>query len=554
VVEEVNRLAGLTRSAFLQRLAILLVLVFALGLWLRRPVLALYHLEAGGWAMGRAEAFRAAHPAVDNEFLDPALRHFQQAVELAPTDGYAYRRLGQAWLLAGNNDAAQRALSRAAELRPHDPLIHIELGDAWGGLGQAEKAVAEYEQGRYGPATGEAIASYLKLADWRIAGGSGDVALKILQDKVLALDPNNLPALYRVATIYEGMGKLAAASAAPIRTQMKEFPVESVAVPSSPALAGYLAQTMAALTEDGTWTRETLLNVVGYQVWQYAAGAPGQGTEQVLQTLVDRWPADVDVRFYLGEFYHRRGDLDQAEANYRRVLDKDPAYVPASLRLGMIGEVRSKGANEAVKPAAGEQTDEIADRAAVAASLGVPVSHVELGANLLPGASGSAEDEGFTAGWYYRAYLGKDGKSSLFAHATDDLVPGGKSLRIDSLWRKQPEPDARSYAEYADHTFMTESGKYLVAVCYSLNRVRQGAGLVFWGGYDVPGGLILLNTDLPPHAGWFTARFAVDGPLTPTPTELRVRNWSDGSLIVTSVSIRRITMVQPGPTIEKPGS
>jgi hypothetical protein len=76
-----------------------------LGLWLARPALALYQLEAGGQDMASAETFRAAHPTADNEFVDRALRHFMRAVELTPEDGYAHRRLGQAWLLVGNNAA-----------------------------------------------------------------------------------------------------------------------------------------------------------------------------------------------------------------------------------------------------------------------------------------------------------------------------------------------------------------------------------------------------------------------------------------------------------------
>jgi tetratricopeptide (TPR) repeat protein len=249
---------------------VFLALGLATGVWLAPSLLALYHLEAGGQALEKAEAFRAAHGAAVNPALDRAVRHFQRAVELRPADAYAHRRLGDAWLLAGNNEYAAESLSRAADIRPHNPLAHIELGYAWDGLGRADEAVAAYERGRYGPALSQAIVNYLKLADWRTAASGGHEAQSILQDRVLALDPGNLPALVRLASIYEGMSEDGAEFARPVREQMKQFPVESVAVSSDPRQAEYLGQTMVALTEDGTWTREILFNVVAYQVWRFA--------------------------------------------------------------------------------------------------------------------------------------------------------------------------------------------------------------------------------------------------------------------------------------------
>lgn len=95
---------------------------------------------------------------------------------------------------------------------------------------------------------------------------------------------------------------------------------------------------MVALVDDGVWEREMLLDVIFYQVWQFAEGAPGVMTERVLGTLLEQWPQDADVLFYLAELYHRRGDLEQADATYLQVLDVEPEYAPAYLRLGMVAE------------------------------------------------------------------------------------------------------------------------------------------------------------------------------------------------------------------------
>jgi tetratricopeptide (TPR) repeat protein len=49
-------------------------------------------------------------------------------------------------------------------------------------------------------------------------------------------------------------------------------------------------------------------------------------------------PKDPDLLFYLAELYHRRGDLERADAAYQQVLTVDPQYGQAHLRLGMLAE------------------------------------------------------------------------------------------------------------------------------------------------------------------------------------------------------------------------
>jgi tetratricopeptide (TPR) repeat protein len=236
-----------------------LLLIFGLaGLWLWPQPVSGYHLEAGGWALEEAQSFQAAHPDAINPALDRALRHFARAVEIDPGNGYAYRRLGQAWLLAGDNEQAANALTRAVALRPDNPLAHVELGYAYDGLGQVERALDEYERGRYGPRVNEAIVNYLKVVDWKIAAGGGNEALAILNDKVLKLDPNCLPALYRAMKVYEGISPQAAKEfAEPLRHRLEAYPVEKVAHPTEPRLLAYWKQTLADLKKEGIWRPDT---------------------------------------------------------------------------------------------------------------------------------------------------------------------------------------------------------------------------------------------------------------------------------------------------------
>lgn len=239
-------------------------LVIALAIALVPMLSTLYHIEAGGRALEAAESFAAAHPGEPNPSLDAALRHFSRAAEISPQDGFAYRRWGQTLLLAGDNESARDILLQATALRPNHPLIQIELGYAYDGLGQVDQALAAYEEGGYGPAVEAAIVNYLKVADWQAGAGAADYALQILQEKILKLDPDNLPALYRVYRIYRDTSEQAAAEfAAPIQEQLQEMARKKTTRPTEPRLLGYFEQTIADLVQDGIWNQNQADRALG---------------------------------------------------------------------------------------------------------------------------------------------------------------------------------------------------------------------------------------------------------------------------------------------------
>ena len=61
-----------------------------------------YQLEMGGRALEQARLFAEENPKAPNPHLNQALQSLHRAVETGPEDGYAYRRLGQAYLLLGD--------------------------------------------------------------------------------------------------------------------------------------------------------------------------------------------------------------------------------------------------------------------------------------------------------------------------------------------------------------------------------------------------------------------------------------------------------------------
>ena len=113
--------------------------------------------------------------------------------------------------------------------------------------------------------------------------------------------------------------------------------------PYDDRLLDYAAEVLLALLDEGLWDRDKILNVVSFLVWQHNGAA---GVKQLLEQMIERYPAEPDWPFYLSGLYHRRGELDQAEAIYRQVLGLYPNYAQAYLRMGMLYEARAEEETE----------------------------------------------------------------------------------------------------------------------------------------------------------------------------------------------------------------
>jgi tetratricopeptide (TPR) repeat protein len=257
----------------------------------------------------------------------------------------ARRQLARVYLSQGEPETALQLLRQAVDLRPNHLLLHLELGDVYDALGQTDKAVAAYKAGKVGSRALPLAANYLKKAELMAERGSGDVALGYWQ-RVLDLDPGNLYALYRLWGIYRDLG--AEHKAEQYEERLRYFDLESVVIPMDVRLAEYQAQAMIGLIEIGLWEHEKLLNVVSFQVWQFAEDVSGLMTNRVLQILLDQWPEDADLLFYKAELHHRRDEFQQADAVYVQVLDVAPDYAQAYLRLGIVSEEVSKRENDSI--------------------------------------------------------------------------------------------------------------------------------------------------------------------------------------------------------------
>lgn len=159
-------------------------------------------------------------------------------------------------------------------------------------------------------------------------------------EALLEQNPEDQFALYYLARAHEEAGETGEdeewrmEEAAEIYRRLRYFELEEGGKPPP-----YLGELMTKLDQYGLWEREQVVNVVSYLVWQEA----GEQAGELLAYLEGKYPGEPDWPFYRGELYHRLGDLEQAEAAYRQVLEVEPEYAPAYLRIGMLYEARARG-------------------------------------------------------------------------------------------------------------------------------------------------------------------------------------------------------------------
>jgi len=275
-----------------------LLCILALGLWLRPYVLSIYHLESGGRALEASLEPVFPDRLAPEQIVEPArlqagMVHLGQAIRWDGRNVQAMRLLARGYLSQGQQQAALEVLQRAAELRPENPLLRLELGDVYDALGRTQEAIEAYEGGGVG-SRGEVLAvNYLKMAEAQVQAGSGEVAIDLWR-RVVALDPGNVYARYRLVDIHQDMGDEARATEYELELQHME-PC-SVTVPLDPRMAQYQGEGMGALVEVGIWQREKLLAVIADQVERVEPGVPRSMLQQMLETILARWPEDVELQ------------------------------------------------------------------------------------------------------------------------------------------------------------------------------------------------------------------------------------------------------------------
>lgn len=503
----------------------------------------------------------------------PAIADLEHAIAWDGRNVQARRALASAYLAQGRPTAALEVLQPALAVRPPNPLVAMESVAPHVAVGQWDTAIEVYESAAVNWPSAAAAAAYLAEAEAVPTAAAVD-----LWRQALAAEPGNLYALSRLWwAARQGSDGPAMAE---YEDRLRYFDLHAVAVPSDARLADYQGRAMADLVEAGIWTRETLLNVVSYQVWQFAEGDAGRRTEQVLDGLLARWPDDADLRFYKAELYHRRGDLARARDQYLSVLETQAGYPGVYWRLGMVAEAMGRSSSdiitlhEATKwyemhlaqhpddPVAlgrlveingigddnphlsrlEERSLSVIDRRSILAmNLGVSEELIELGPELVHNGTFGSWEGGRPSGWRQATYPGPGPHTALYVAGPDGLMYDRLVMRILAIRGARSESGVMSYSDYQGAIFPPPRAAYLVSLVYSTSRFRFGYGFTLLGDYRSRNGYLAHMTELPDTGrAWHSLFLFCDAADTAEAMGPLVRNWGEGDLQFLEYSVRAV--------------
>jgi tetratricopeptide (TPR) repeat protein len=263
-----------------------------------------------------------------------ALQDLRRAAELGGGRLAAQWALGRAALAVGDAETAADALGPLAGSVGRNLLLYDDALTALSHGGRPEGVIAFYESAPP-PQPTQAISDAVALAYLERGRGAGEQASRRALERAKELRPGDLYANCLLWQRAQAAGDAEAAAA--YSEMLTHFPLEAVH-PADERLLDYVAEVAPALLEDGLWHREKMIHVISFLVSEHENAT---GVECLLGRLVERYPTEPDWRFYLAELYHRRGELERAEAAYRQVLETDATYAQACLCLGMIYEERA---------------------------------------------------------------------------------------------------------------------------------------------------------------------------------------------------------------------
>jgi len=290
--------------------------------------------------MAQADVAPGAYPVY--EALDETaatarvMQTLRRAVALDEDSLAARWALGRAALAMGDGEAAADALRPLTEGARRNPLLYDDALTAFSHGWRPAEVVALYEAVPP-PQWTSAVSDTVALAYLEGSIGAREQGGRGALERVRELRPGDLYANYHLWMQARQDGDLGAAAA--YSETLTYFPLEAID-PGDERLLDYVAEAILALLEDGLWDRDKTLNVVSFLVWQHNGAT---GVERLLEQLTERYPTEPEWPFYLAELYHRRGDLDHAEAAYQQVLAVDPEYAQAYLCIGMLYETRAEG-------------------------------------------------------------------------------------------------------------------------------------------------------------------------------------------------------------------
>jgi len=507
-----------------------------------------------------------SHLDVAEWFLDQAVRWDTENLE-------AYRNLAKIYQIRQDNPADLEVLVQAGDIRPDNPMLHLALGDIYNGLGWAEKAVAEYERGRYGPRIERAIVNYLKLAEWRLKAGDPNSALPLLQ-QVITLDRGNLYALYHFAKICETLGEGERLLAEETYRRIQPLTPESIEPRQDSRLNKFTAEVIPNLVEENAWSLDSALNVVSLWIWRENLN----GAADALEHLLEKYPVEPDLYCHLAQVYQEQGRLGEAIDAAGKAIELEPEYATAYLEIARAheqqGDLREAiawyeeyhrlapedllGLKRLVEVYEGlgrineaalwrERLEQrIDDKRMAVAVLGIGGDEFELGANLIK--NGNLEEGDFQLeGWEWVEWIDRDKyERGLFVGKADSFerYEGDVALAIAGIVVEEDSARKPARAGYHGRSVTLEPKTlYLLSFFYKTEGLQNGEASVYLG--KDPRVVFPSDFRLPQTDGTWRKAFILGWNDLDEQTEIEpiLRIWGEGTVWFDEVRMEAIVLV-----------
>jgi tetratricopeptide (TPR) repeat protein len=269
-------------------------------------------------AIAQRPGFAAAHNNLGNVLREAgqtneALTHFRRAVELGPADALARTNLGQMLLERGQALEALPHCEEAVRLLPSVAALHHNLGNVLRELGEYDRAQAEYIQAiRLEPSLAKAHAHLGLVLRRKRRLDDASVCLK----RAIELDPSD-PAFH------EFLGELCA--------DRLDF-VEAI---------NCYQQALAIAPQEKAGLRLSL----GWALQEDGRLSEARQQYQEAQRIQ---PGLAAVHNHLAGVHEELGELELAEAAYRRAFALEPRSPLALARLGILLRGRLPASDQAL--------------------------------------------------------------------------------------------------------------------------------------------------------------------------------------------------------------
>ncbi len=235
---------------------------------------------------------------------------FEQALKIDSSCGAAHFGLGQLALSSGKHADAVGHFEKALASAPAANRIHYSLALAYRGLGDMERAETHLKQrGTVGIRVADHLVDGLKdllrgervhLIRGRMAFAAGRLSEAAAEfDKAVAARPTSIPARVNLGTSWAQLGKIEAA--------VEQFREVLRLDPGNPTAHYNLGFLLAG------------------------SNRPAEALPH-LQVALGAYPEDSGARFLLAQAFRDTGQLEQALAEFSRVLQSDPANEEALLQ------------------------------------------------------------------------------------------------------------------------------------------------------------------------------------------------------------------------------